>query len=112
MGGGGGGSSEPPEPPLNPPLFIIAVNGVNVALISCTRSFTARTKPHTIIIFFLIQFYVPFKLFHSYRDESISRWGENRSTREKTTWHTRKQNMACLTYEFVPRARREPTSVR
>ena len=22
-----GGSSEPPEPPLNPPLFIIAVNG-------------------------------------------------------------------------------------
>ena len=36
-------------------------------------------------IFFLIQFYVPFKLFHSYRDESIGRWGENRSTRGKTT---------------------------
>ena len=35
--------------------------------------------------FFLIQFYVPFKLFHSYRDESIGRWGENRSTRGKTT---------------------------
>ena len=33
----------------------------------------------------LIQFYVPFKLFHSYRDESIGRWGENRSTRGKTT---------------------------
>ena len=32
------------------------------------------------IFFFLIQFYVPFKLFHSYRDESIGRWGENRST--------------------------------
>ena len=48
MGGGGGGSSEPPEPPLNPPLFIIAVNGVNVALISCTRSFTARTKPQSL----------------------------------------------------------------
>ena len=26
--------------------------------------------------FFLIHFYVPFKLFHSYRDESIGRWGE------------------------------------
>ena len=47
--------------------------------------------------FFLIQFYVPFKLFHSYRDESIGRWGENRSTRGKTTWHTRKQNLACPT---------------
>ena len=35
--------------------------------------------------FFLIPFYVPFKLFHSYRDESIGRWGENRSTRGKTT---------------------------
>ena len=35
--------------------------------------------------FFLIQFYIPFKLFHSYRDESIGRWGENRSTRGKTT---------------------------
>ena len=35
--------------------------------------------------FFFIQFYVPFKLFHSYRDESIGRWGENRSTRGKTT---------------------------
>ena len=35
--------------------------------------------------FCLIQFYVPFKLFHSYRDESIGRWGENRSTRRKTT---------------------------
>ena len=35
--------------------------------------------------FFLIQFYVPFKLFHSYRDESIGRWGENRSTRGKNT---------------------------
>ena len=35
--------------------------------------------------FFLIQFYVPFKLFHSYRDESIGRWGENWSTRGKTT---------------------------
>ena len=34
---------------------------------------------------FLIQFYVPFKLFHSYRDESICRWGKNRSTRGKTT---------------------------
>ena len=37
------------------------------------------------IFFFLIQFYVPFKLFHSYRDGSIGRWGENRSTRGKTT---------------------------
>ena len=35
--------------------------------------------------FFLIQFYVPFKLFHSNRDESIGGWGENRSTRGKTT---------------------------
>ena len=38
-----------------------------------------------IYFFFFIQFYVPFKLFHSYQDESISRWGENRSTRGKTT---------------------------
>ena len=35
-------------------------------------------------IFFFSQFYVPFKLSHSYRDESIGRWGENR-TRGKTT---------------------------
>ena len=34
---------------------------------------------------FFIQFYVPFKPFHSYRDGSIGRWGENRSTRGKTT---------------------------
>ena len=27
----------------------------------------------------------PFQAFHSYRDESIGRWGENRSTRGKTT---------------------------
>ena len=40
---------------------------------------------HLFFFFFLIQFYVPFKLFHSYRDESIGRWGENRSTRVKTT---------------------------
>ena len=26
-----------------------------------------------------------FFFFHSYRDESIGRWGENRSTRGKTT---------------------------
>ena len=37
------------------------------------------------IHFFFIQFYVPFKLYHSYRDGSIGRWGENRSTRGKTT---------------------------
>ena len=52
--------------------------------------------------FFFIQFYVPFKLFHSYRDESIGRWGENRSTRGKTTWHTRKQNLACPTCDSCP----------
>ena len=36
--------------------------------------------------FFFIQFYVPFKLFHSYRDESIGRWGENQSTWGKTMY--------------------------
>ena len=37
------------------------------------------------VFFFWIQFYVPFKLFHSYRDESIIRWDETRHTRGKTT---------------------------
>ena len=47
--------------------------------------FAAQIFPEKGFFFFLIQFYVPFKLFHSYRDESIGRWGENRSTRGKTT---------------------------
>ena len=42
-----------------------------------------KTISFNFFFFFLIQFYVPFKLFHSYRDESISRCGENRRTRGK-----------------------------
>ena len=36
------------------------------------------------------------RIFHSYRDESIGRWGETGVSRE-TTCYTRKQNLACLT---------------
>ena len=51
--------------------------------------------------FFFIQFYVPFKLFHSYRDESIGRWGENRSTRGK--YHlTHPQAEHGLSHIIVP----------
>ena len=54
--------------------------------LACVAFAHVGLNPHqTQLFFFLIQFYVPFKLFHSYRDESIGRWGENRSTRGKTT---------------------------
>ena len=43
----------------------------------------SNRRPMFFLFVFFIQFYVPFKLFHSYRDESIGRWGENRSTRGK-----------------------------
>ena len=31
-----------------------------------------------------------------YFSSSISRWGENVSTLRKTTWHSRKLNLACI----------------
>ena len=37
------------------------------------------------------------RLFQLIWDGLISRWGENGRTPRKTTWHTRKQNLACLT---------------
>ena len=40
--------------------------------------------------FFLFSLTSLSRLFHSYRDEPIRRWGENGSTPGKTTWHTRR----------------------
>ena len=47
-------------------------------------------------ILFLIQFYVLFKIISAHGP--ISRWAKMGDSREKNTWHTRKQKLACLTY--------------
>ena len=47
-------------------------------------------------LFFLIQFNVPFKII-SLRETSQSVGGAKREYPRKTIWHTRKQNLACLT---------------
>ena len=57
-------------------------------------------------VFVFIQFNVPFKLFHSYRDGSIGRWGENRSTGEKPP-----DTPASRTW-LVPHVTRAPSEAR
>ena len=47
--------------------------------------------------FFLFSFTSLSRLFQLMLDGPIDRWGENGRTMRKTTWHTRKQNLACLT---------------
>ena len=49
------------------------------------------------LFLFLFSFASLSKLFQLIWDGPISRWGENGRTPEKTTWHTRKQNLAYLT---------------
>ena len=49
------------------------------------------------ILFFFIQFNVPFKIFSAHLRRANQRLGENGRTPRKTTLHTRKQNLACLT---------------
>ena len=72
----------------------LLVGHINILYTTCLNSITGKHIMYKDVaiclcyfffFFFLIQFYVPFKLFHSYRDGSIGRWGENRSTRGKTT---------------------------
>ena len=55
-----------------------------------------------IYIFFLIQFYVPFKIFFSSYETGQSVGGAKPEYPGKTTLHTRKQNLACPTCEFCP----------
>ena len=55
--------------------------------------------------YFLIQFYVPFKIISAHG--TISRWAKTVDSREKNTWHTRKQKLACLT--CCPRGARTHT---
>ena len=43
---------------------------------------------------FFIQFNVLFKIISAHM-RPVGRWGQNVRTTKKTTWHTRKQNMAC-----------------
>ena len=46
---------------------------------------------------FLIQFNVPFKIISAHMRRANQSVGENGRTPRKTTWHTHKQNLACLT---------------
>ena len=66
-------------------MAAMPIYGKNPSNIFFSETNRLISKKLGVNFFFLIQFYIPFKLFHSYRDESIGRWGENRSTRGKTT---------------------------
>ena len=56
-------------------------------------------EPHHDSFFFFFWFSLTSlsRLLQLIWDGPISRWGENGRTPRKTTWHTRKQNLACLT---------------
>ena len=56
----------------------------------------ALNKDCFFFLFFLIQFKVPFKII-SLIETSQSVGGAKREYPGKTTWHTCKQNLACLT---------------
>ena len=51
------------------------------------------------------------RLFHSFWAKIISRWGENGRSPETKHLTTRKQNLACHTWQFVTPARLGPTAV-
>ena len=64
-----------------------------------------------IFFFFFLFFFFLFsltslsRLFHSYRDEPIRRWGENGSTPGKTTWHTKNILDSSQLKDFFRRSR-------
>ena len=55
-----------------------------------------------LLFYFFIHFNIP--LFSSYGGHPVSRRGENGRTLRKTTWHTHRQNLACLTKTHMPNA--------
>ena len=66
----------------------------NLCVTTFTFDFARVSVP---IYFFFIQFYVPFKIISAHMGRTNQQVDENGRTPRKTTWHTRKQNMACLT---------------
>ena len=48
-------------------------------------------------ILFLIQFYILFNIFSSYETGQSVGGRRRENPEKKNTWHTRKQNLACLT---------------
>ena len=64
-----------------------------------------------IIIFFLFSF-TSLSSFFTHIETNQSVGGAKTGVPGEKPPDTPASNMACLTYEFVPRARREPTSVR
>ena len=62
-------------------------------------SFLHHMSVDSLNFFFFFFFYsvkCPFQDYFTHRDEPIDRWAK-RENPGKTTWHTRKQNLACLT---------------
>ena len=68
-----------------------------ISIKGCNLPLAQVAKFLSFFFFFLIQFYVPFKIISAHMRRANQKVGENGRTPRKTTWHTRKQNLACLT---------------
>ena len=75
------------RPPPSAPRWTVWSGQLLFALLSTSFSF----------IIFFFQLASLSILFQLIWERPISRWDENGRTRRKNTWHTRKQNLACLT---------------